>query len=361
VAGGPSGHVKRLRSLMVALIGAVLIGVIPVPELASAAPSDVRVAFSPALERILYAHPTALVRGVATDGANGVNRGYEIGRGPGTFIEEQRHGEEAIMAGLAHHDPRLWRAGLGELDWGFAHQGPQGNFPFTQDPFHSISFFVEAVAHLTLVLRGAAGDGVTLPPHLLARVNAFLPRLHAAARWMARPDVWRSGLAGDAPYAHRRFLVASALGLTAVLTADRGLRARARQALELGLAAQRPDGVEPELGGYDSSYQARGLAYAEHYLAWVPRDPLGGRLRSAIARGLAWERTRILRSGQVITAGNTRANGVMLDHNGPKRVVYPMVALALGWWGLAERVPADLGLAAKVARWGTAHPDEVGT
>jgi hypothetical protein len=361
VACGASGHAKRFRSLLVALIGALLIGVMPVPELASAAPSDVRIEFSPALERILYAHPAGLVRGVATDGATGVNREYELGRGPGMFIEEQRHGEEAIMAGLAHHDPRLWRIGLRELDWGFAHQGPRGNFPATQDPFHSTSFFVEAVAHLTLVLRGAAADGVTLPAHLLARVNAFLPRLHAAARWMARPDVWRWGLAGDGPYAHRRFLVASALGLTAVLTGDRRLRDRARQALELGLAAQRPDGIEPELGGYDSSYQARGLVYAEHYLAWVFRDPLGARLRAAIARGLAWERTRILRSGQVCTAGNTRANGVMFDHNGPKRVVYPMVALALAWWGLAERVLADLRLAAKVARWGAAHPAEVGT
>jgi hypothetical protein len=51
----------------------------------------------------------------------------------------------------------------------------------------------------------------------------------------------------------------------------------------------------------------------------------------------------------------------MFDHNGPNRVVYPMVALALAWWGLAEWVPDDLRLAAKVARWGAAHPAEVGT
>ena len=361
VACGPALSAKHFRSLLVALIGAVLIGVAPVPELASAASSDMRAEFNPALARIMYAHPAGFVRGVATDGANGVNREYELGRGPGMFIEEQRHGEEVIMAGLAHHDRRLWLTGLRELAWGFAHQGPQGNFPATQDPFHSTSFFVEAVAHLTLVLRGGAAAGVAVPAYLLARVNAFLPRLHAAARWMAEPDVWRSGLAGDGPYAHRRFLVASALGLTAVLTGDRRLGDRARQALELGLAVQRPDGIEPELGGYDSSYQARGLVYAQHYLAWVPRDPLGTRLRAAIARGLVWERTRILGSGQVSTVGNTRANGVMLDHNGPKRVVYPMVALALGWWGLVERVPPDLRLAAKVARWGAAHPAEVGT
>jgi hypothetical protein len=277
------------------------------------------------------------------------------------FIEEQRHGEEAIIAGLVGHNARWWQIGLRELDWGFAHQGRQGNFTKTQDPFHSTSFFVEAVAHLTLTLRAAVKSGIPLPAHLLAHVAGFLPRLHAAARWMARSGVWRPGLAGDAPYSHRRFLVASALGLTAELTGDRVLLARAREALGLGLAAQRSDGIDPELGGHDSSYQARGLVYAEHYLAWVRHDAQAAQLRAAIARGLAWERTRILASGQVSTAGNTRANGVMRDHNGPKLVVYPMVAEALAWWGLAVGVRSDVRLAVTVSRWGTAHPGENGT
>ena len=300
------------------------------------------------------------MRGVAPDGANGVNAEWEHGEGPGFYIEEQRHGQEAIMAGVLHHDPEVWKLGLREFDWGFAHQDEVGNFPATNDPFHSTSFFVEATADLILVLRGAAADGVALPRHLLAHVDSYLPRLHAAARWMAGTAVWRAGLASDAPYTHRRFLVAAALGLTSVLTGDRLLLRRAREALELGIDAQLPDGVEPELGGYDSSYQARGMVYAEQYLAWLPRDPLAARLRKTIARGLEWERTRILPSGDVSIVGNTRANGVMVDHNGIKRVVYPMVAQALLWWGLARGRRSDAALAARVARWGDAHPSQVG-
>ena len=83
-------------------------------------------------------------------------------------------------------------------------------------------------------------------------------------------------------------------------------------------------------------------------------------LAPAIARGLSWERTRILPSGEVSIAGNTRANGVMVDHNGPKKVVYPMVADALAWWGLARQVPADVRVAARVSAWGSSHPGEVG-
>jgi hypothetical protein len=354
----------KVRSLLLALAcaGAVVaIGADQARALAFSGRLDTRIELGQKFTGISYWHQSALVGPVGRDGANGVNRDYERGTGPGMFIEEQRHGEEAILAGVALHHPRWWRIGLRELSWGFAHQGPQGNFPATQDAFHSTAFFVEAVAHLTLLLRTAAASGITLPAHLLAQVADFLPRLHAAARWMARAEEWRPGLAGDAPYTHRRFLVASALGLTAELTGDRLLRARAREALELGLKAQRPDGIDPELGGYDSSYQARGLVYAEDYLAWVGRDPLAANLQTAIARGLAWERTRILHSGRVSTVGNTRANGVMVDHNGPKRVVYPMVAGALGWWGLAAGVPSDVRLAARVSRWGAAHPAEVGT
>jgi hypothetical protein len=321
-------------------------------------PLDAGIDFSPAFDRILYSHPAALVRGVAPDGANGVNAEWEHGRGPGMFIEEQRHGEEAIIAGLVHHSTKLWRLGVREFAWGFAHQGPEGNFPDTQDPFHSASFFVEGVAHTTLVLRSAASNGVHVPRPLLDEINSFVPKLERAANWMASPCVWRAGLASDAPYTHRRFLVASALGLTAVLTGDRLLARRAREALELGLSAQQSNGVFPELGGFDSSYQARGIVYAEHYLAWVPHAPSS--LGPAIARGLGWERTRILPSGQVSIVGNTRANGVMYDHNGRKLVVYPMVANALAWWGLARQVPADIRVAVRVSAWGNSHPAEVG-
>ncbi|HEY5318637.1 MAG TPA: hypothetical protein VIJ20_11680, partial [Solirubrobacteraceae bacterium] len=324
------------------------------------APLDTRLELGPAFERVLYAHPQALVRGVAADGANGVNAEWERGEVPGFYIEEQRHGEEAVIAGVLRHDRAVWRLGLRELDWGFARQGPGGGFPATSDPFHSTSFFVEAVAELMLVLRGAGAGGIALPPHLLAHVDSYLPRLHAAARWMVGTAVWRAGLASDAPYTHRRFLVAAALGLTSVLTGDRLLLRRAREALELGIDAQLRDGVEPELGGYDSSYQARGMAYAEQYLAWLPRDPLAARLRATIARGLAWERTRIFPSGEVSIVANTRANGVMRDHNGIKRVVYPMVAQALLWWGLAAGIRPDAELAARVARWAERHPGQVG-
>ena len=53
----------------------------------------------------MIAHLDGIVSGVAPDGANGVNAEWEHGQGPGMYIEEQRHGEEAIIAGLVIGKP----------------------------------------------------------------------------------------------------------------------------------------------------------------------------------------------------------------------------------------------------------------
>jgi hypothetical protein len=320
--------------------------------------SDAHLQLSRTAAAILYRQPASLTARVAPDGANGVNAEWEHGQGPGMFIEEQRHGEEAVIAGVLTHRPGLWRTGLREFDWAFAHQGPRGDFPATQDAFHSTSFLLDAVAHLTLVLEHSP---LALPKGLLAHVRSYEPGLRRGAQWLASEPQLAAGLATDAPYTHRRFLVAAALGLSGLVTGGRRLERTAQRVLELGLDAQLPSGEDPELGGGDDSYQARGLVYAEQYLSWLPADPLAGRLRRAIVRGLRWELGKIRPSGLVPSAANTRANGIMVDHNGPKRVVYPMVAQALLFWGMHTGRAQLVRLAARVSAWARAHPAEVGT
>ena len=83
--------------------------------------------------------------------------------------------------------------------------------------------------------------------------------------------------------------------------------------------------------------------------------------RSAPRSPVGWPgRGGFCRRARSSIVGNTRANGVMQDHNGPKPVVYPMVANALAWWGLARQIPADVGVAARVSAWGNAPPADVG-
>src|SRR3954468_4997242 len=187
------------------------------PAASAAAPLDTTVELSPRFARILYVHPHRLVDNVAPTGANGYNASWEAGTAPRSFIEEQRHGEEAVMAGIAMERPDVGRMGVRLVGWGFAPQKVGGNFAAD---FHSTSFFIEATAHLILVLRGAAAAGRPLPRGLLRHMEAHLPALRFGARWMARKDIFDEGYAIDTGYAHRRFLVAGAFGLTGMLTHD---------------------------------------------------------------------------------------------------------------------------------------------
>jgi hypothetical protein len=318
---------------------------------------DARVEFDPRFDSLVYRDPLAQSEGVAADGAAGTNILWERHALTGWVIEVQDHADEAIIGGLARHRPRVWKAGLREYDWGFAHQGRDGSFLGTANPFHSTSFFVAAVAHTILVLRHSRRVRASVPARVIAHVERYLPKLHAAATWMARADVWNAGLAGDAPFTHRRYLVADAVGLSGLLTHDKGLMDRADQALALGLSAQRRDGVNPELDGFDSSYQAVGLMYAQRYLAWLPHERLARRLSGMIRRGLAWERTRVLASGEVSASGNTRTAGQERIFNGSTKTVSTgIVARVLAWWAIEGHRRGLLALARRVAHWAHAHP-----
>ena len=74
-------------------------------------------------------------------GAAGANvSGYQ-------WIEERRRGAEWIVRGYAESRPDWMALGWRELDWGLAQQQSDGGFS-SKDPFHSTSFFVEALARL---------------------------------------------------------------------------------------------------------------------------------------------------------------------------------------------------------------------
>jgi hypothetical protein len=85
---------------------------------ASSGRIDARIDFSGAFDRILCSHPAALVRGVAPDGANGVNAEWEHGHGPGMFIE--------AWLGLARQIPADVSVAARVSAWGSAHPADVG-------------------------------------------------------------------------------------------------------------------------------------------------------------------------------------------------------------------------------------------
>ncbi len=302
---------------------------------------------NPLIAGVLYRNLAALIRTISLTGANGINAKWELKQSPKWFIEAQKGGENLIIGGLIRNNPEAIQAGFKMFDWGFARQADDGSFAGSAGFFHSTSFFVQSVAHSLLVLQQSPQT-----EKYAAQIARYQPLLHRAARWMIRADVWEKGTKGNLPYAHRRYLVAAALGLTGKLTGDQELIQASRRSLEDGLLMQRPDGANPEKGGYDSSYQMVGLVYAQRWAIYFPDDPLTPKVVAMVDKGLNWEKTRILPTGEISIVGNTRIAGQETGTLGRvKTIDHKMVFRGFAYWGLVTGNNQWLEIAKRVSAY----------
>lgn len=110
-------------------------------------------------------------------------------------------------------------------------------------------------------------------------------------------------------FTHKAYMVAAGLGMTALLSDEPDPR-WARRAEELARRAignQRDDGVNPERGGHDVSYQMYGTWLAQLYHGTLAPGDLKDDLGEAIDRAIAWYDTRVDPvTGQVDITGSTR-------------------------------------------------------
>lgn len=268
------------------------------------------------LRRALYTRPERLVSGVAPDGAVSVNEDWQRGRRPTWFIEQQRYGADLVQAGLVLKDRPLVEEGWKILAWGFARQGPDGGFPGTGDPFHSTSLFVEAAARALLLQRQSGNE------HAAIGASQYQSKVAAAAHWLLRQDVAARGRKNNRPYAHRRWLLAAALGETAALTGDHQMALAAADYAREGLALQTPQGVNPEKGGADANYQAFGILLAARYYTVCPDATLRAEIKNRIDRGLRWELTRLDANGNISLEGNSRTGKETGRSGRPKTIDY---------------------------------------
>ena len=317
------------------------------PTQAPPGPSALALANDPILLQNLYSPAKTGSGGatsdVAADGAVSVNAKWEAGQSSVWYIEEQRYGADLITKGVVRNDDSLINKGLAELNWGFARQGPAGDFPGTSDAFHSTSFFVEAAARAMLVLRqsgNAAYQGA---------VAQDTPKIEAAARWLMEPAVVAAGRAGDAPYTHRRYMLAAALGETAALTGDQPMAAAAETYARTGLSEQTPQGVNPEKGGYDVSYQALGILLAARYDSVCPDPTLRAEIAQMIGKALNWELTKVDARGDVSAAGSTRTDKEYGPAGNLKTVNYPVIVEAFTAGAAITGNPTYEATAAKIA------------
>ena len=272
-----------------------------IPQWRPGARGDLAFETSGFLRQTAYTKPDKAADQMAPDGAYGpLNTGWEQGTKDHWLIEEQRYAIDAVIAGLSYHRQDLIDRGEAIFDWGLRQERPDGSFN-CPDRFHSMSFFVEAAAHAALLLQ--ASD---MAAQNQAWVDRVEPGLRLAVQWMMAPQNAAPGQMHDAPYTHRFYLDADALGETGVLLHDQGMVRASRDYVRRGLARQDPTGFNPEKGGWDTSYHAVGLLFAETYFTMVADDEMRGEMQPMIARGLGWIAARVRPDGTVDQSGNTR-------------------------------------------------------
>ena len=329
----------------ISLIGLTAISVLLSSEPRWGSVSDeLRLETSAFMKSTAYRRVDRLAADCAPSGAvSPVNIRWDQNHLGSWYIEEQRSGTDAILGGIAQQDSTAIERGLKALRWGFDQQQPDGSFD-CPDAF-STSFFVEAAAHACLLLNASQ-----YAERYAAETNWLKPRILAAALWMLQPSVEIPGLKGNAPYTHRRYLVAAALGEAGELCSNQLLIDHSKEQIREGIGLQDPSGFNPEKGGYDSNYQAVGLVFAERYYALVSDNQLQQPLYGMLQKGNAWLAGRVLTDGTLDTNGNTRVgSGQELSRNGvPKKISYPLVYRAFYGWSLMSGDPAFEQLAERV-------------
>jgi hypothetical protein len=324
---GCSAHAAE-RAELRAAVGGVKTTQVQETTLTNLTSRDLQYLSSPFLRAVNFRNLPRLSRTMAVSGANGINAAWEAGNSSKWYIESQRTGGELIISGLIAHDQQAIQNGLKMFEWALNHQESNGSFKGTGDTFHSTALFVEAAAHSLLLLQSSDSA-----KRYATQIGRYRTMVRKAAQWMIQPTVWSQGLAHNRPFTHRYYLVASALGLSHLLTHDPQLLEPAHLALRQGLALQRRDGVNPERHGYDSSYQMLGLVYAQRWLVYFPQDPLNPQISAMLHRGMSWMRTRISAAGEIETAGNTRTGGQERRRSGKVKVVdFLTTVRGLAYW-----------------------------
>ena len=281
-----------------------------------------------------YRKPDDTAKDIDANGAYGpLNRAWdETGQGR-WLIEEQRYAFNTIVAGILYHRQDIIAAGEKVFDWGFRQEQPDGSFQ-CPDRFHSMSFFVEAAAHSALLLQ--ASD---MQAQNQLWVDSAKPRLRQSVRWMMDPANAVPGQAHDAPYTHRFYLDADAIGETGVLLHDNDMIRESRSYVRRGIRHQDIAGFNPEKTGWDTSYHVVGLLFALDYYTLVADDAMRRDMQPMISNGFAWFARRIRPDGTVDQTGNTRTG--FGQERGPqgnlKKMSYGSAYRAAYYWAMITK------------------------
>lgn len=316
---------RRAAAAMAAAIGGLaLLAVLALPADAIARPH--KAGLDRQLERTPVIAQNAYRR-LPPMGRRGQMGNNLRGKGGGGFqLADQQLGDLYVRAGLAYGKPRFIKRGFRAFDYAFRHQRSDGSLP--EEQAEGYAFFVEAVAHSTLLLQKSRYRS-----RFRGKLRAYRHKLERAARHMITPLAFVAFKGRNPSYSHTGYSVGTALTLTGKLVGNGKFQRYGRSAIKASLDNQRRSGVNPELGGYDVRYQTVGLVYAERFQVYFPGGSLKRRVEAMTRRGLRWMERRVDRDGYIRWRGSTRACRERSSDGELKTPGYPHAVRAFAYWG----------------------------
>lgn len=238
-------------------------------------------------------------------------------------IGEQFFASDVVAVGVFERDVALVEKGLAALDWGLALDVDEsGVFVLhrecddsTVEDFggtHHTNQWLEALGRSVYLLKGSE-----FASRYQTQIAAYTAEIEEIAALLADEDNWKdweeSWLVDDDGnlFTHKTYMRAAALAMAASLTDDAQDATQwsvlAARIAQRGMDEQWSNGVNPERGGYDVSYQMYGVWLAEtYYLMLTPSNPLRDDLEAKIDRAIEWMSGRIDRTGRVDVGDSTR-------------------------------------------------------
>lgn len=281
------------------------------------------------------------------------NRDGAMGRNKERYVTVafQRAALSLVFSGISKKDPALIQEGIGGIQYGFKRQREDGGFETGTakgkrlqevDELSSAAFFLAAVGMAHRLIEASPFE-----PQFRNELLELKPKIQRAMQWLAgRQQVLREY---DAHTANRLVFDALAFTINGALLGDGSLQQTGEAFLEAALTMQQPDGIFPEKGGHDSSYQATTLLLLQYYWVFAPPPANAAEIFDAIARGIAWEKTRISSTGEVSAAGNTRTGLGQEEVLGrSKNINYLEAVQALLFWSVIAGSPDSQEIALRV-------------
>ena len=264
----------------------------------------------------------------------------------------QRGGCRMVIAAVVDGDEARADAAWRAVEVTFAQQLEDGGFVSNPQPGESFApakverietacFFLQECARAILVIKASPMAG-----HFEARLKELEPKLRRAADFIQQgvePLIWKVGHT-----ANRLLITGKAYGLCGLVLNDDPLKASCARLVAEALKRRDAEGVFIERGGRDSSYCAVSLLMGQQILLYLPN----AELEAAMTQTMAWVRTRVMDTGEVMVEGNTRT-GVGREASPvsgkTKEVNYREVAQALCYFGVMRGDAEAVALAEKVA------------